>query len=556
MWLQQYDPFHNDIVSALVAALPILFFLLALTVFKMKGVYAALSALLISFLVAVIGFGMPLSKAVMAAVLGIGTGLWPIGYIVIMAVWLYKIAVKTGKFNVIRASIAGISPDSRLQLLLIGFCFNAFLEGAAGFGVPIAISAALLIELGFRPLKAAALCLIANAASGAFGAIGIPVIVGAQMGSITPLELTRTLVWTLPAFGFLIPFLLVFILDGLRGIRETLPALLVVGGVYTALQTFAMLVLGPELADIMAALGAMGSLALFLRKWQPKRIFVERGNGEAADNPADAAVAAVAAAAEEPRYGFKAIVSAWSPFYILTAVITVWSLPAFKALFAKGGALQATTQLLQIPLLHKQVVKMPPIAAAETPLDAMLKLDFISATGTAILVAVLITGMFSRNINLRQGFGTLGETMRELWLPIVTICFVMGFANVANFAGLSSTIGLALARTGDIFPLFSPVLGWIGVFITGSVVNNNALFGYLQTVTGAQIGTSASLLLSANTTGGVMAKLISPQSIAIAAAAVKKTGQESALFSMTIRYSLIFLLLVCVWTFVLSRIGI
>lgn len=249
----------------------------------MKGILAAFLTLAVSFFVSVWAFHMPVEKAISSVLLGIGSGLWPIGYIVLMAVWLYKIAVKTGKFTIIRSSIAGISPDQRLQLLLIGFCFNAFLEGAAGFGVPIAISAALLVELGFKPLKAAALCLIANAASGAFGAIGIPVITGAQIGDLSALELSRTLMWTLPMISFLIPFLLVFLLDRMKGIKQTWPALLVVSGGYTAVQTLTMAVLGPELANILAALFSMGGLALFLRKWQPKEIYREEGAGDAGE---------------------------------------------------------------------------------------------------------------------------------------------------------------------------------------------------------------------------------------------------------------------------------
>ncbi|QGX67187.1 L-lactate permease [Bacillus sp. ms-22] len=538
MWQQIYDPFGNEFVSALVAMLPILFFLLALTVFKLKGVLAAFFTLIVSFVTAVFFFHMPVEKALSAVLLGISNGLWPIGYIVIMAVWLYKIAVKSGKFDVIRSSIAGISQDQRLQLLLIGFSFNAFLEGAAGFGVPIAISAALLTELGFKPLKAAMLCLIANAASGAFGAVGIPVITGAQMGNMPPLALSQTLVYTIPFISFCIPFLLIFIVDGFKGIKETLPALLVVSGSYAILQAVTMVTMGPELANIISALASMGMLALFLRKWQPTHIYREEG---------------APAIEQKQTYSGIEVLKAWSPFYILTAVITVWSLPAFKALFAEGGPLNWTTILVKMPFLHQQIVKLPPIAQTDTPLDAIFKIDVISATGTAILIAVMLTGLFSRQIKLTEGAACLQAAVKELWIPVLTICFIMGFANLANFAGLSSAIGLALAKTGDLFPLVSPMLGWIGVFITGSVVSNNALFGNLQAVTASQIGSQAGLLIGANTTGGVMAKLISPQSIAIATAAVGETGKESELFKKTVKYSFILLGIVCIWTFILAQ---
>lgn len=541
MWLQQYDPFGNELISASIAFLPILFFFLALTKFRMKGIVAAFLTLCLSVAVSVLFFNMPLAQALSASVLGVAKGLWPIGYIVIMAVWLYKIAVRTGKFTVIRASIAGISEDQRLQLLLIGFSFNAFLEGAAGFGVPIAISAALLVELGFRPLKAAALCLIANAASGAFGAIGIPVIVGAQMGNLETMELSRMLAFTLPMISFAIPFLLIFILNGVKGIKETLPALLVVSGIYTGTQTFTILFLGPELANILAALLSMAGLALFLRKWKPKTIYRESDAPETT---------------HMDTYSLKEIVKAWSPFYILTATITIWSLPAFKALFSEDGLLTNTTKMIPMPFLHETIMKAPPISPETVALDALFKLDIISATGTAILVAVLLTGLFSSAITLPQGMNSLKLTVKELWVPVLTICFVMGFANLSNFAGLSSTIGLALSKTGDLFPLFSPILGWLGVFITGSVVSNNALFGHLQVVTAEQITANPALLLAANTAGGVMAKLISPQSIAIATAAVKQTGKESALFQKTLYYSLALLAVVCVCTFVLSLMGV
>lgn len=541
MWLQQYDPFGNELISAVVAFLPIFFFFLALTKFRMKGILAAFLTLCLSIVVSVLFFEMPVVTAISASIMGIAKGLWPIGYIVIMAVWLYKIAVRTGKFKVIRASIAGISQDQRMQLLLIGFSFNAFLEGAAGFGVPIAISAALLVELGFRPLKAASLCLIANAASGAFGAIGIPVIVGAQMGNLPTIELSRTLAYTLPAISFAIPFLLIFILSGWKGVRETLPALLVVSGIYTGAQLFTILFLGPELANILAALLSMVGLALFLRKWQPKTI-----HREDQEEPAQ----------EVETYSVKEVIKAWSPFYILTATITLWSLPAFKGLFAEGGLLERTTQMIQVPFLHQEVMKAPPIAAETVALDALFKLDWMAATGTAILLAVLLTGMFSSRITLPQGMNSLKGTIQELWIPIVTICFIMGFANLSNFAGLSSTVGIALSKTGSLFTLFSPILGWLGVFITGSVVSNNALFGQLQVVTAEQISANPALLLAANTAGGVMAKLISPQSIAIATAAVQQTGEESTLFKMTLKYSQALLIVICLATFLLATIGI
>ncbi|PJO44530.1 lactate permease LctP family transporter [Lysinibacillus xylanilyticus] len=539
MWYQQYNPLGNEIVSGIIAFLPILLFLLSLTIFKLKGVYAAALTLGVTIIITVGVFDMPITKAFGAILLGTGKALWPIGYIVIMAVWLYKISVQTGKFEIVRGSIANITEDQRLQLLLIGFCFNAFLEGAAGLGVPIAICAALLVTLGFHPIKAAGLCLIANASTGAFGTVGIPVITGAEVGGMETIDLSRMTALILPLISFLVPFLLIFILNGLKGIKEIFPAIFLVSSVFSVLQLLTIATIGPELANIIPSLVSMLVLAAFLRKWQPKTIYHEPG---------------VEVTGTLKKYTMKEILVAWSPFYLLTGVIAVWSLPAFKNLFADGGALDFTTIALKIPGLHNEIIRTPPIVTEANFMPAILHVNFVSATGTAILLAIILTSVLFPALNLKQTVNLLGGTIKELWLPIFTIVLVMAFANLSDFSGLSTSLGLALAKTGDFFPFVSPVLGWIGVFLTGSVVNNNALFGSLQVVTGTQIGISPGLLMAANTAGGSVAKLISPQSIAIAAAAVNQTGNESKIFQYTLRYSLGLLLLVCIMTLCLSYI--
>lgn len=539
MWYQQYNPLGNEIVSGIIAFLPILLFLLSLTIFKLKGVYAAALTLGVTIIITVGVFDMPITKAFGAILLGTGKALWPIGYIVIMAVWLYKISVQTGKFEIVRGSIANITEDQRLQLLLIGFCFNAFLEGAAGLGVPIAICAALLVTLGFHPIKAAGLCLIANASTGAFGTVGIPVITGADVGGMQTIDLSRMTALILPLISFLVPFLLIFILNGLKGIKEIFPAIFLVSSVFSVLQLLTIATIGPELANIIPSLVSMLVLAAFLRKWKPKTIYHEPG---------------VEVTGTLKKYTMKEILVAWSPFYLLTGVIAIWSLPSFKNLFADGGALDFTTIALKIPGLHNEIIRTPPIVTEANSMPAILHVNFVSATGTAILLAIILTSVLFPALNLKQTVNLLGGTIKELWLPIFTIVLVMAFANLSDFSGLSTSLGLALAKTGDFFPFVSPVLGWIGVFLTGSVVNNNALFGSLQVVTGTQIGISPGLLMAANTAGGSVAKLISPQSIAIAAAAVNQTGNESKIFQYTIRYSLGLLLLVCIMTLCLSYI--
>lgn len=536
MWQQLYDPLGQPLLSALVAAVPMVFFLLALTVFRLKALTAAATTLVLSLVMALWLFNMPLSKAVMAALFGVANGLWPIGYIVLMAVWLYRVAVKSGKFEIIRASIATVSEDQRIQVLLIAFCFGAFLEGAAGFGVPIAICAALLVELGFKPVRAAMLCLVANAAAGAYGAIGIPIIVGAQQGGVTTSALAPMLIAILQLSTLFIPALLVMMLDGWRGLKQTWPVVGLVGVLFSGSQALVLYLLGPELVDVVPPLLSMGALALFMRVWRPRHLYRDPG----------------APAVSSKRWPLKAVLLAWSPFYILTAIIMVWSLPAFRALLAPGGALAATVLQLPIPGLHLQVQELPPIAAVPHGLAALWKIELVGAAGTAILLAVIVTTLTSKTLSLRQSGGQLLSVARDLWKPLATICLVMAVAYVANFSGTSSTLGLALAETGRAFPLISPIIGWLGVFITGSVVNNNVLFAHLQAVTAGQIGTSQALLVAANTAGGVMAKVVSPQSIAIAAGAVGLVGHESDIMRATLRFSLALLVYACLWTFVLS----
>lgn len=520
MLVETIDPFNNLAISALVAAIPILLFLLCLTIFKMRGIYAALLNLFVTLLIVLFLFKLPLGEAIGSVVQGTIQGIWPIGYIIVMAVWLYKISVKSGKFDVLRGSIAGISQDQRLQLLLIGFCFNAFLEGAAGFGVPIAICAVLLVSLGFKPLQAAMLCLVANGASGAFGAIGIPVGIIGTFGleNVTSMNVSMMTALTLPIINFTIPFLLIWLMDGFKGIREVLPAILVTSITYTVAQAIITIFVGPELADIIPSLLTMGLLALFLNKWQPKHIFLLNGKEYEFEN-----------------HSMGDVVKAWSPFYLLTIFVLFWSFPAFKGLFSQGGILESAVLKFIVP-----------------GSSINIGIDLIGATGTAILLAALTTIVTTKAINFSEGLSLLKKTVSEFSIPIIMICAIIGIAKLMTYGGLTISLGEAVATTGNIFPLLSPLLGWIGVFMTGSVVNNNTLFAPIQATAGNIIGTNSSLLVSANTAGGVMAKLVSPQSIAIAAAAVGETGKESDLTKMTLKYSFGLVAFVCIWTFILS----
>lgn len=555
MWIQNIDPLGNLALSALVAAAPIAVFLICLVVLKLSGILAALIALATECVVALVVFKMPVGSVGGAGLLGLLTALWPIGYIIVMAVWLYRLAVVSGRFDVIRSSIRTISPDPRIQVLLISFAFGAFLEGAAGFGVPIAICAALLVQLGLGAVRAAMLSLVANFAAGAYGAIGIPVLVGAQVTGLEPLEVSRALVLLLQPPTLLVPFLLVLILDGVRGLRETWPVALAVTVVFSGVQAAILWTLGPELADLGAGLAAMLAIAAVCRVWSPRR--TDRTDAEtdaAADATPDAgAHAAVDAAAatpgEEARIGIKQMLVAWSPFYILTAFILLWSLPAVEDLFTTGPL---ASTVFNVPIPGVTGAIMTPAGAA---IQAGWTFGPLSATGTAILLAVIVSFLTAPTVSVRRLLGELVGTVRSLSGAIALIAIILMFADVTNYSGATASMGAALAAAGPLFPLIAPIIGWIGVFLTGSVVNNNTLFAPLQVSTAAGIGVDSAVLVAANTAGGTAAKVISPQSIAIAAGSVGLTGREGEVLRASLLPSLVLLAVTCVWCFVLSVVG-
>ncbi|MGO2258330.1 MAG: L-lactate permease [Hafnia alvei] len=537
VWQQVYDPIGNIWLSSLIAALPILFFFFALIKLKLKGYVAATITVGIALLVALFFYQMPADRAFASIIYGFFYGLWPIAWIIIAAVFVYKISVKTGQFDIIRSSILSITPDQRLQMLIVGFCFGAFLEGAAGFGAPVAITAALLVGLGFNPLYAAGLCLIVNTAPVAFGAMGIPIIVAGQVTGLDSFEIGQMVGRQLPFLTIIVLFWIMAIMDGWRGIKETWPAVVVAGGSFAVAQYLSSNFIGPELPDIISSLVSLVCLTTFLRVWQPKRIFRFNDVGASVTDQTLA----------RQNYTAKQVVRAWMPFIFLTATVTIWSIPPFKALFAKGGALQDWVFNFSVPLLDKLVAKMPPVVAESMPYAAVYKLDWLSATGTAIMVAAVISVIYLR-MKPQAAVATFFSTMKELALPIYSIGMVLAFAFISNYSGLSATLALALAHTGDAFTFFSPFLGWLGVFLTGSDTSSNALFAALQATTAQQIGVSDVLLVAANTTGGVTGKMISPQSIAIACAAVGLVGKESDLFRFTVKHSLIFTCMVGVIT--------
>lgn len=529
VWQQDYDPLGNIWLSSLVAVIPIVFFFFALIKLKLKGYIAGSITVVLALLVALFLYRMPVAYAFASAIYGFLYGLWPIAWIIIAAVFVYKISVKTGQFDIIRSSILSITPDQRLQMLIVGFSFGAFLEGAAGFGAPVAITAALLVGLGFKPLYAAGLCLIVNTAPVAFGAMGIPIIVAGQVTGLDSFQVGQMVGRQLPFMTMIVLFWIMAIMDGWRGVKETWPAVLVAGGSFAIAQYLSSNFIGPELPDIISSLASLVCLTLFLRRWQPKRIF--RFN--------DAGASVTDSTLARGNYTLRQVIRAWTPFLFLTATVTLWSIPPFKALFSAGGPLAGWVASISVPWLDNLVARMPPVVAQSTPYAAVFKFDWFSATGSAILVAALLSIAWLR-MKPKAALETFSETLKELALPIYSIGMVLAFAFISNYSGLSSTLALALSHTGSAFTFFSPFLGWLGVFLTGSDTSSNALFAALQATAAQQIGVSDLLLVAANTAGGVTGKMISPQSIAIACAAVGLVGKESELFRFTVKHSLIF----------------
>ncbi|WP_180096839.1 MULTISPECIES: L-lactate permease [unclassified Acinetobacter] len=534
-WQQIYDPMGNIWISSAIALVPIVFFFLALAIFRMKGSVAATITVFLAFLVSLFLYKMPIGMALASMVYGFFYGLWPIAWIIIGAVFIYKISVKTGQFDVIRSSILSITEDQRLQMLLVGFAFGTFLEGAAGFGAPVAITAALLVGLGFKPLYAAGLCLIVNTAPVAFGAMGIPIIVAGQVSGVDTMEISQMVGRQLP---FMVPIVLIWIMaimDGWRGVKETWPAILVASLSFSLAQYLTSNFVGPELPDITAAIAALVSLTILLKYWKPKHIFRFQDKDLQVDETIVEQV--------RKQYSVGQIAKAWSPFLILTAMVTVWSIKPFKDLFVKDGELSDLVVSIKVPYLHQLIQKLPPVVPEIKDYDAIYKFDWLSATGTAIMLAALITIIYLK-MKPKEAVSTFFETVNELKTPIYSIGMVLAFAFIANYSGLSATLALALAHTGQAFTFFSPFLGWVGVFLTGSDTSANALFSALQATTAQQIGVPEVLLVAANTSGGVTGKMISPQSIAIACAAVGLVGKESDLFRFTVKHSIIFTVMI------------
>jgi lactate permease len=535
-WLQAYSPVAGSAgLSAAVASLPLAVVFVCLAVLRMKAVKATSLALLIAFVLAVAAWGMPAKLAVLASLQGAAFGLFPIYFLVLATLFLYNITVKGGQFQVIRSSIASVTPDRRLQALLIAFCFGAFIEGCAGFGAPVAIAGATLVGLGFRPFYAAGLCLVANTAPVAFGSIGIPIVALAGVMGLNDsglMKLSAMVGHQLPVVSFLVPCYIVVLMAGFRRTLEVLPAVLTCGGVFAICQWATSSYLGPYLPDIVSSLASMGALLVLLRFWSPKKIF--RFEHESA--------VPVAADAHTPNQ----IVRAWLPYLALTAAVLTWGLPPVKA------ALDKTTILLPVRGLNGSIVRIPvtraPVPPPAVAVPAVFKLDYLASGGTAVLVAALASSLLC-GLGAAQTTRVLGETLYGMRYPALTFATVVALAYVMNFSGMTACLGIFCTKAGYLFPFLSPILGWIGVFLTGSDTSSNVLFGGIQKTAAEQLGINPLLTCAANTSGGVVGKMISPQSIAVACAATGMVGEEGSLFRFTLKHSLALLLIVCVIVF-------
>jgi lactate permease len=514
VWQQIYDPFGSMTLSTLLAAVPVVVMLAALGLFHIKAHIAAALGLCAAFVVAVFAYHMPAAMAGKAALLGGFTGLLPIGWIVLNIIFLQQLCEQNGSFKVLQASLSGITNDRRLQLLLIAFCFGAFFEGAAGFGTPVAVTAGILIGLGFSPLAASGLSLIANTAPVAFGALGSPVITLAKVHGYDLMEVTAMIGRQLPFFSLLVPFWLIWAFAGRKAMWDIWPAILVTGLSFAIPQYLVSNFIGPELVDIIAALVSMASLVLFLRVWQPKTVWTSASlkGREAAHKPRPAD--------SIERYSRAEYVRAWTPWIILTVFVFIWGLPPvkeyFNSLFAPKFPMDG---------LHNQIMRVPPVVPKAVPEAAVYVFNLLSATGTGILLSAIAGALF-----MHYSLGAIVRTFfRTLWLvrySLLTIVLMLALGTLTRYSGTDTTLGLAFANTGVLYPFFGTLMGWLGVAMTGSDTASNVLFGGMQKVAAQQLGLAPNLMGAANSSGGVMGKMIDAQSIVVASTATRWINHE------------------------------
>jgi lactate permease len=572
-WTQNYDPTGSLVFSTLLAALPIVVLLGLLGLCRWSAPRAAAAGLLTALVVSVVGFDMPWRLAFAAAGHGAAFGLFPIGWIVFCAVFLYALTVQSGQFEVVKASVASLSADRRLQAILIAFSFGAFVEGAAGFGTPVAISAALMIGAGFAPLYAAGLALIANTAPVAFGALGTPIITLARVTGLPEADLSAMAGRQLPFFSLIVPAWMVCTMSGWRGLKGVWPAVLVSGGSFAIVQFIVANWFGPTLVDVAGGLISLVLLALFLKIWKPKEIW--HFPQELSANPATNAPMSAHAQGEldfgttpDPRklhrkYRASEIASAWVPWIVLSLCVFVWGMPQIRT-FLDGGLTPAALEkrlasdnaalwwwerpnrlagwsalVIEVPGLHAAVRRAPPAAAEnEKPEEAIFRFNWLSATGTGIFVAAVVSALWL-GVRPYDFARVLMRTLYVMRWPLFTIAAMLAIAYVTRYSGTDVTLGLAFTKTGTLYPFFAAMLGWLGVALTGSDTSSNALFGSLQKVTAQHLGLNPVLICAANSTGGVMGKMIDAQSIVVSAAATNQQGGESEILRFVFWHSIL-----------------
>ncbi|MDM8194599.1 L-lactate permease [Pseudomonas koreensis] len=562
VWQQIYDPFGNPVLSTLMAAVPVVVMLAALAFFHVKAHLAALLALASALLISIFAFDMPAGMAGSAALFGAANGLLPIGWIVLNIIFLHRLTTENGSFKVLQDSLARITDDRRLQLLLIAFCFGAFFEGAAGFGTPVAVTGAILIGLGFSPLAASGLALIANTAPVAFGALGTPIITLAKVTGLDEMELSMMVGRQLPFFSVLVPFWLIWAFAGWRKMLEVWPAILVAGVSFAIPQFLVSNYHGPMLVDVIAALISMACLTLFLKVWKPATIHTSAALSGRVDNSRveEEKVTASAAFSDQAR---PAVMRAWMPWIILTVFVFAWGTQGFKNMFDTRPVIDPVTQSAKLdpqgkpvreanPIfapavtftsLHLQIEKVPPVVAAPKAEEAIYKFTWLTATGSGILLAAIVGGLLM-GYSIPQ---LIKQYLRTLWVvrfSLITIAAMLALGFLTRYSGLDATMGLAFAATGIFYPMFGTLLGWLGVALTGSDTASNVLFGGLQRVTSEQLGISPVLMAAANSSGGVMGKMVDAQSIVVASTATRWYGHEGEILRYVFFHSIVLAILV------------
>lgn len=518
-WPQSYDPTHHWWLSTAFAALPLLALLVALLGPRLKAHVSALIALAVALFVVIVIFHMPLGLAFLSTIYGAAYGLFPIFWIIFPVIFLYKLTIRSGRFGHLQDCLVGVTQDSRLQLLLIAFAFGAFFEGAAGFGTPVAVCGTILIGLGFAPLEAAGLTLLANTAPVAFGGLGIPIIALHGVTGLDTLVLTRVVSTLITPFCVLVPFWLIWVFVGFKKMLEVWPAILITGVTFGVTQLLVARLHGPWLVDISASVVTIGVLVLFLRVWHPKRILNARRE-------------TVERVTRKDGGSSRTVVGAAIPWVVLAVCVAVWGTPHFSLWLDA-----ATSTHFTVPGLHQMVLRMPPAVPVPAAESAIFNFNWLSATGTGILLSALLAAVLM-HLKFREVSGTLWETVVATRFTAITIAALMGLGFLTRFCGLDATLGLAFARTGVLYPFFGTLIGWLGTASTGSDTSSNVLFGSLQQLTAQQLGISPFLMTAANSGGGIMGKMIAPQSVVIASTATGTYGKEGTILRFVFVHSI------------------